>query len=255
MNTKKLFDRAFLKRLLILSGPILLQNLFMVLGSSVTTLMTGSLGDSAIASAGLLRQFTFLLSLVQFGVSTGCAVFTAQFWGTGDKTSVQKTLGIALLLGSVAGILFTIFALAVPGIFLQLFTDDPEVIATASRLLRIAGTSFLLLPIIYAYTHIQRTTGETRLPMLSSGIGVFTNLVFGYGLIHGKLGLPDLGVDGAAVSNLASRIAESGMLIYLTYRYNTPLAAQLRDLFAFDQVFFKRVIRRVLPVISNEFIW
>ena len=255
MKTKQLFDRVFLKRLLVLSGPILLQNLFMVLGSSVTTLMTGSLGDAAIAASGLLRQFTFFFSLVLFGVSSGCAVFTAQFWGKNDKASIHKTLGIALILGVAAGILFTVFAFAAPYLFLRLFTKDPAVIAAGSRLLRIAGPSFLLLPLIYAYTYIQRTTGETRLPMLSSGLGVLTNLLLGYGLIHGKFGLPNLGVDGAAAANLASRIAESGLLIYLTYRYKTSLAARLRDLFSFDRAFFKRVIHRVLPVISNEFIW
>jgi putative MATE family efflux protein len=255
MNTKAIFDRVFLKRLLKLSAPIILQNLFTVLGSSATTLLTGRLGDRAIASAGLLRQFTFMLSIVQFGVSTGCAIFTAQFWGKSDKTSIHKTLGVALLLGSAVSLIFTCVALVAPGIYLRLFTNDAEVLAISAKLLRIAGASFLFLPLTYAYTHILRTTGDMRLPMLASIMGVIINLVLGYGLIFGKLGLPDLGVYGAAAANLVGRIAEATLLVWLIYHFKTPLAARFRDLFAFDRPFFQKVMRRVLPVISNEFIW
>lgn len=250
-----MWDREFIKRLCRMSAPIILQNLFAVLSSSATTLMTGQLGDTAIASAGLLNQFFYLLTLVQFGLSTGCAIFTAQFWGSGDKSSVHKTLGVSLLLGALAGALFTGIALAVPELFLRVFTRDAEVLSTASELLRIAGVSFLFTPVTYTYAYIHRTTGESKLPMLASILGVVITLILGYGLIFGKFGFPNLGVRGAAVANLVSRVLECILLVWLTYWFKTPLAVSLHEIFAFEGHFFRRVVRRVLPVMLNEFIW
>lgn len=249
------WDKEFLKRLIKLGGPIMLQNLFSVLGSSVTTLMTGLLGDIPIAAAGLNSQLYFILMLVQFGVSSGCSLFTAQFWGKKDRESVLKTLGVSLLLGLVVGAVFMLIALFLPRQFLNLFTQNEEVIAIATGLMRIVGFSFLFTPVIFTYAFILRSTDQVRLPMAASVVGVTLNILLGYGLVFGKFGLPMMGVNGAAVSLLAARIVETMVLVFLVYQRNTPLAAPLRQIFSFDRAFVQKVLHRALPVISNELIW
>jgi len=97
-----MWDRPYLSRLYQLSLPIMLQNLFVVLGSIATVLMVGQLGDVPMAAIGLANQLYYILSLVQFGISSGSAIFTAQFWGDQDTDSIQKVLGVSLLLGLAA---------------------------------------------------------------------------------------------------------------------------------------------------------
>lgn len=249
------WDKEFLKRLIKLGGPIMLQNLFSVLGNSVTTFMTGLLGDLPIAAAGLNSQLYFILMLVQFGVSSGCSLFTAQFWGKKDRESVLKTLGVSLLLGLAVGTVFMLIALFLPRQFLNIFTQNEEVIAIATGLLRIVGFSFLFTPVIFTYAFILRSTDQVRLPLTASIVGVTLNIVLGYGLVFGKFGLPLMGVNGAAVSLLAARIVESMVLVFLVYQRKTPLAAPLRQIFSFDRAFVRKVLHRALPVISNELIW
>lgn len=250
-----MWDKNFLSRLLRLGMPIMLQNLFVVLGNSITTLMTGKLGDIPIAAAGLSSQLFFILSLVQFGVSSGASIFTAQFWGNRDRESVLKALGVSLTLGAGVGALFMVIALFFPYAFINIFTKDPAVIPVAAALLKIAGFSFMFTPVVNTYSFILRSTGNVRLPMLVSSVGVGLNAILGYGLIFGKLGLPNMGVNGAATANLIARVIECLVLVWLVYRLKTPLAAPLRQLFAFDQIFLKKVLHRILPVMSNELIW
>ena len=183
-----MWDKNFLSRLVRLGLPIIFQNLFVVLGNSITTLMTGKLGDIPIAAAGLSNQLFFILSLVQFGVSSGASIFSAQFWGNRDRESVLKTLGVSLTLGAGVGALFMVIALFFPYAFLNIFTKDPAVIPIAASLLKIVGFSFLFTPVINTYAFILRTTGNVRLPMLVSTVGVGLNALLGYGLIFASWG-------------------------------------------------------------------
>ncbi len=89
----------------------MLQNLFTVLGATITTLMTGQLGDVPLAAIGLANQLFFILSLVQFGISSGAAIFTAQFWGNNDKDGISKVLGVSLLVDLSVSAMFMAIAL------------------------------------------------------------------------------------------------------------------------------------------------
>ena len=250
-----MWDKEFLKRLIKLGTPIMFQNLFSVLGNSVTTIMTGLLGDLPIAAAGLNSQLYFILMLVQFGVSSGCSLFTAQFWGKKDRESILKTLGVSLMLGLGVGIIFMLIALFLPRQFLGIFTQNAEVITIATGLLRITGFSFLFTPVIFTYAFILRSTDQARLPLTASIVGVILNILLGYALVFGKFGLPVMGVNGAAVSLLAARVVETLVLVWLVYRKKTPLAAPLKQIFSFDRPFLQRVLNRALPVMTNELIW
>jgi Na+-driven multidrug efflux pump len=166
-----MWDKTFLQRLFKLSLPIMMQSLFVVLGSTITTLMTGQLGDIPLASIGLANQLYFILSLAQFGIGSGCAIFTAQFWGNNDEESISKVLGVSLFLGFIASAIFIVIALVFPRIFLEIFTADEQVITLGIQILSIVGISYLFTPITNTYYIILRSTGNVRLPMVVSTSG------------------------------------------------------------------------------------
>ena len=88
------------------------------------------------------------------------------------------------------------------------------------------------------------------------GVGaLFISTVLSYALIFGKFGLPELGIQGAAVAAVIARFLECATLLTLTYKTRSPVAASLRELLGFDRVFFGRVIKPMLPVILNELFW
>jgi len=250
-----MWNKNFLVRLFKLSLPIMLQSLFAVLGSTITTLMTGQLGDIPLAAAGLANQMFFILTLVQFGIGSGASIFTAQYWGKNDKESIYRVLGVCLVVGILISLLFMSVALFIPHIFLDVFTSDEEVIGLGVQILRIVGFSFLFTPITNSYYMVLRSTGNVRLPMVVSSSSVILNAVLGYALIFGKLGAPALGVLGAAYANLAARVLECALILWMVYYLKTPLAVKPSLMITFDKVFLKKILNRVLPVTLNELLW
>jgi putative MATE family efflux protein len=250
-----MWNKNFLERLFKLSLPIMLQSLFAVLGSTITTLMTGQLGDIPLAAAGLANQMYFILSLVQFGIGSGASIFTAQYWGKHDHESISKVLGVSLMFGLLVSLLFMSIALFIPNIFLDAFTSDQQVIQLGVQILRIVGFSYLFTPITNSFYMILRSTGNVRLPMVVSSSSVILNSILGYMLIFGKLGAPTLGVLGAAYANLIARVLECLLILWMVYYLKTPLAVKPREMLCFDPVFLKKILKRVLPVTVNELLW
>ncbi len=250
-----MWNKTFLEKLFKLSLPIMLQSLFAVLGSTITTLMTGQLGDIPLAAAGLANQMYFILSLVQFGIGSGASIFTAQYWGKNDKESISKVLGVCLMFGILVSLIFMSVALFFPNIFLDAFTSDQQVIQLGTQILRIVGFSFLFTPITNSFYMVLRSTGNVRLPMVVSSSSVIINTILGYMLVFGKLGAPTLGVMGAAYANLIARVLECVLILWMVYYLKTPLAVKPRELLCFDPVFLKKILKRMLPVTVNELLW
>ena len=218
----------------------MMQNLFSVLGSAITTLMTGQLGDLPLASLGLANQLYYILSLAQFGIASGASIFTAQYWGKKDHSNISKVLGVSFIVCLITSLLFAAVAVFIPQVFLGIFTSDEQVIDLGVELLRIIGWSFFFTPITMTFYMILRSINNVRLPMVNSFMGVALNIILGYALIFGKLGAPAMGVYGAAYANLIARVLECFLIIFMAYYLKTPLAAKPSEMFAFGRLFLKK---------------
>jgi putative MATE family efflux protein len=248
-------DREFYTRLFHYAIPIIVQQFLLSSLNLVGVVMIGQLGEAAIAAVGLCNQIFFLLNLLLFGINSGAAIFTAQLWGKGDVHSIRKVLGLALLLGLMGGLFFSVVAELFPREALSIYSRDPQVISLGSEYLKIFGMSFLFTAITFSYAIVLRSTGDVRTPMLVSMGALSLNTLLSYGLIFGNFGLPNLGVRGAAISITIARMIECIALVFLVYRRKTPAAASLQELLSFTRGFAGRVMRRVLPVALNEVLW
>jgi MATE family, multidrug efflux pump len=248
-------DKEYYRRLYKLAFPISLQNLVTSSLNMVGWVMVGQLGAVPVAAVGLANQIFFLLTLMLFGITTGSAMFTAQLWGKRDIPNIRKVLGLALTLGLIAAVLFLIIAEVFPSFALGVYSRDPAVIATGSGYLRIIGFSFVLYSISFCYAIVMRSTGDAQTPLIVTFTSLILNTLVSYILIFGKLGLPAMGVNGAAIGVLTARSVELCLYLILTYRKDSPAAASLSELFSFDREFAWRVLKPVLPVVANEMLW
>lgn len=248
-------DPEYFSRLIRIALPIILQNAVAAGLNMIGVIMIGQLGEESVAGAGLAGQIQFLLVFLLFGTSSGSAVFTAQFWGIGDVTSIRKVQGISLTIGLLGAVVFTIAGLVFPRQLLAIYSTDPQVIEIGSQYLRILAPNFLFLAVSYTYASVLRSTGEVKIPMLTSMVTLSLNTVLSYGLIFGRLGFPQMGVSGAALAVTISRAVDCGLLITIAYLRRTPAAASLREMFGYDLPFVKRVLVRALPVTFNEMLW
>jgi putative MATE family efflux protein len=248
-------DAEYYRRLVQVGLPITLQQFVMSSLNMVSVMIIGQLGETAIAAVGLANQIGFLCNLLLFGITSGSAIFTAQLWGKGDIPNIRKVLGLCIMLGLAGGGFFWIVSLFFPTQAVGIYSSDMAVVNLGGQYLRIFGWAFLFMPVTFSFAAVLRSTGDVRTPLVVSLVALSLNTLLSYGLIFGRFGLPELGVQGAAVAGLLARVMECGGLLLLVYRRRGPAAARLAELFRYDSKFMKKILQRVLPVALNELLW
>lgn len=248
-------DKRFWGLMISIGLPIAIQNLIFNGLMLVDNILIGGLGEANIAAVGIANKLTFIFNLFMFGINSGANIFSAQFWGKKDLTGVRKVLGLSLMIGMSVAIPFLLIGTFLSSWFVGLFSNDPEVIAKGADFLKIMALSYPISAITAAYGMQSRGVGRTKLPLMSSAIALSINTIFGYTLIYGKLGMPRMGINGAALSTLLARALECTILLGLIYKNKHELAAKLSEFKGYTRDFMKRFIRPVSPVILNEVLW
>lgn len=235
--------------------PVAFQQFITAALNMVDVLMVGQLGEASIAALGLANQVFFLLILFLFGVTSGMAIFTAQYWGQGDQESIRKVLGISLTVAIGVGFLFTLSATLIPETIMGFYTEDSEVIALGSSYLHIVGFSYMFMAITTSYFAVLRSIMLVKMTVAVSVIALTLKTLLGYLLIFGVGPFPALGVRGAAVGTTFGWIFEAILIIILVYKLKTPLAANPLTFFRFDRTFLVRVLKTAMPAAANEVFW
>lgn len=255
MLKKHLGDRAFWKTALTLGLPIALQNLLTSSFILVDTLMVGQLGDVPLSAVGMAGQFGWFLNMIVFGISSGAAVFIAQYWGAEDTKGIRRTYGIALIFVISICALFCAVACLFPEAVIKVFNREPEVVAVGSEYLKVACWSYIATGISLVLSVVLRSTEQVKIPMYVSLFTTVLNAFLDYGLIFGAFGLPEMGVKGAALATVIS--SWSGPVVtYTISAFNRNfLISPPKEMFNFANGFVMRFFRKAMPVILNETFW
>lgn len=247
-------DRRFFSTFLKIAIPITIQQFVSSATNLLDVLMIGQLGETSIAALGLSNQVFFLLALFLFGISSGSAIFTAQYWGKHDLPNLRKVMGIGLTLGIAVGLVYTIIATVFPDKLLGLYTNDQAVIALGSQYLRIVGLSYIFTAITLTFVSVLRSAENVKLPMTVTVLALSLNILLNYTLILGNFGFPALGVQGAALGTTIARVLECTAIVLLSYKFRTAAGAKLKEL-KYSFSFFKKVIKTSMPAAINEVFW
>lgn len=253
--SKTVDNKVFYKTVFSLVLPMALQNLINVAVSSADVIMLGKVGETALSAASLAGQVQFVMTLFFFGLTSGGAVLTAQYWGKGDTATIEKVLGLALRFSLAVGLLFTLAALLFPAALMGLFTNEEAVIAQGVRYLRFVAVSYLMMSFTQIYLNLMRSVERvmvsTVVYLLSLGVNIVANAV----LIFGLLGAPKMGVAGAAIGTVIARGVELGVTLFYALRINREVRLRIRAVFARDPMLMRDFLRYSIPVTLNELMW
>lgn len=255
-NLKKLFvDTNFYKNLCIIALPIVIQNLIGYLLNFMDIIMVGKLGVAEIASVGIANQYFFLFNLLIMGLYSGCGIFISQFWGKRDIKNIRKVLGVALISGVCIATILTLLGIIIPEKIISTFSKDLKVIDLGAGFLRIVCISYIFTAITFGYSVALRCIEKATVPMVISAIALLINTSLNYILIFGKLGFNTMGVRGAAIATVISRIIEAVIILIYTYKYNKVLAAKISEMTAVTKEFILSIYKTAIPVLLNEACW
>lgn len=245
----------FNKTLITLAIPIMIQYLINSSLNLVDTVMIGSMGEASIAAVGFCNIIYFLIMIALFGIASGTQVFMAQFWGAKDIKRIKHVQGIGLMTGLVLSSLFAAAALIFPEDLMHIFTTDPEPIALGADYLRIVGISYIATAVSLSYTAVLRSIENVVIPTAASFFALSLNTFLNWVLIFGHFGIEPMGVRGAAIATLISRLVEAVIIVSIVYKKKFAAASTPREMFSFDGAFVKKVVKTALPVFLNECLW
>ena len=257
-------DRDFYKKVLSLAVPIMLQNGISNLVNMIDNIMVGSLGTEQMSGVAIVNQILFVFNLCIFGGIAGIGIFTAQYFGKGDNEGIRRTLRLKLL----TGIFILAAALALfsscGDVLIRSFIHESESAAdlalafkSASDYLKIMMLGLFPFVITNVYSSTLRETEKPMLPMISGIIAVMINLTLNYLLIFGMLGLPALGIRGAAVATVISRISECLIIATASHlsKKSHPYLEGVYKTLLIPISEFKRILPKSLPLLINETFW
>ncbi len=259
MTNLKLFsglnDKIFIKTMLMIALPVMLQSFTTSLLNLIDTVMVGKLGEIEIAAVGIANQYFFFFNMLLIGICGGCSVFIAQYWGKKDLTNIKRILGIGILSIAASAFVFAVIGFFYAENIISIFSNDSVVIKSGSRYLRVAVFSYGFTGMTFLYSFSLRSIGKATQPLVINLIALVINIILNYVLIFGKLGAPALGVAGAATATLVARIIEMTILLISIYVFKSPLAGKIRELTDISTSYFKNTYRTILPVVLNDLCW
>lgn len=248
-------DAAFWRDIARLALPIALQNLLSSSFSLVDTLMVGQLGDTPLAAVGMAGQFGWFLSMIIFGMTSALTMFVSQYWGAGDKKSIRKVYGIALMLAVGVSVVFMLAGVVFPRGVVWIFNREPDVLDVGAQYLSIAAFSYPAIALNYVFMGVLRATERVKLPLYTTPVTTLLNAGLDYAFIFGFGAIPAMGARGAAIATVVSAWLSPAITFTVSLIEKNMLIAPGREIFGFDKNFFAEFLRRAVPVVANETLW
>ena len=195
--------------------PVLLTQLLQELYNVADCAVLGHFGGSnALAASGIAGLLLSVLINFFIGFSSGISVVTAQQFGKGEISQLQKTMTSVFRLTLLAGLLLSVTGAAASEVLLKLLHCPTEVLSPATVYLRICACGALAQLFYNVAVAVLRSLGDSRGPLLCFLVSVLTNLALDALLVIGLR----MGVRGAALATLFSQWLLA-MLLYLRLRY------------------------------------
>ncbi len=245
----------FYKNVFSLVFPMALQNLINVGTSAADVIMLGKVNETVLAGASLANQIQYVMVLFLFGLTSGATVLTAQYWGKGDKKTIEKILGMGIKAALVVTSLFTIAALVIPGVLMSIFTNDPAIIAEGVKFLRVVAFSYIFMGITQVYLYIMRSVERVVVATVVYLTSLICNVILNSIFIFGLLGFPAMGIEGAALGTLIARFVELILVFGYARIFNKDIKFRIHYFLKTDKVLALDFLRYALPVVINEVMW
>ena len=247
-------ESGFYKRLWKLSLPVILERLITFSLGLIDTLMVSQLGNEEMAAVTTANVPVFIMLSIVFGVQSGLGILASQYWGKGDTKSINRAMGVACFLGTAIVLVLAIIFALFPVQVMDLLSNRHDLSVMGAPYLRFIGFSYVFNMISSIYASVQQSVENPAFGMKVFGFSTILNTFLNYLLIFGKCGFPALGVTGAAIATLLSRVAECVICVVSALRSkNVPFdpAAFLHP--GMDMV--RRFIKYSSPVVLNETAW
>lgn len=195
----------YYKQNLATATPVILSLAGQSVVQMADSIMVGQLGAAPLAAVSFAGAIIMNVMVLGIGLSIGLTPLAGQYWARGEYRKVSQYFQNSLLVNTIFSVLlFGILAAIIP---LTPFMGQPaEVISLADNYYIYVSLSIIPLMIFFTFKQFLEGIGNTKIAMYITLASNVLNIALNYLLIYGKMGFPNMGVDGAGLATLISRI-------------------------------------------------
>ena len=237
-----------------LTLPIAFQSLMLAAVAAADALMLGRVEQNQMTAVSLATQIQFVQNMFVMAATAAGAILGAQYWGKGDRITLQKLFNLMLRWSGLISMLFFAACEIIPEVLMHLFSHDDIIISIGSGYLRIAGFSYLMTGISQCYLTTMKVTDHVGPCAWISSSAVVLNILLNAVFIFGLLGMPEMEARGAALATTLARAAELAMCIILSAgeKYVRPAWGRL---FERQRELSRDFRKQCLPLLGGGLFW
>ena len=247
--------KEYMKEILQIGLPITLQSILQASYSMVDQLMVGTLGTLSIAGGGLVGKFASLVLFTLSSIASVTSILVSQYHGSRDKEGISKSFFSCLYMALAVMTLFMTACLLLPEGILSMYTPDREMIQVAVPYFIVIAISFLPMTLTMEFSALLRSIEKSKFPLYAGMASMLLNVIFNYAFIFGKLGMPRLGLLGAGIGTLLSRMVECFVQLFFIIRLCRKKELYLHPVSILKLEQYQKISIIALPLLVNEFSW
>ena len=241
---------TFLKRALKIAIPVALQAMLQSSFFMVDQLMVGQLGKTAIAAVEVGSKPGFVFTFVSGAVATVTGIMVSQYMGKEDEEKINVSMSLNLCVMMLIAVLTALVCFFAPYSLARIFTEDSAVAKTAASYIGIVSFIYPLSGIATILAVQIRCKDYSEYPLYVSAAASVVNTVLNFVLIFGFIGMPALGVKGAAIASLSSQVVNLALMVFFyvkTCSFKFDLRMNKEEMWQY--------IVMLVPIVLNEFLW
>ncbi len=230
-----------------LAAPVMLGMLGHTFVGLIDNIMVGQLGTAELAAVSLGNSFMFIAMSLGIGFSTAITPLVAEADGEDNFNKGKSAFKHGLFLCTTLGVILFLGVLVAKPL-MYLMKQPVEVVELAIPYLDLVAVSLIPLIVFQAFKQFSDGLSMTRYPMYATLVANIVNVVLNYLLIFGKFGFPEMGIVGAAVGTLVSRLIMVLFLwIFLKYKEKSKAYVTNIKFFILQSSMLKKIVTLGFP--------
>lgn len=211
------------KLLISMSLPMMISMLVQALYNIVDSIFVSQINEYALRAVSLAFPIQSLMIAVAVGTSVGINAFVSRSLGEKEFEKANAIAVNGIFIELVSYVVFALIGIFGSVPFFASQTDIPEVRQYGTTYLTICCVISMGIFVQVTFERLLQATGKTFYTMITQGVGAVVNLILDPILIFGYLGMPKMGVTGAAAATVAGQIVAAILAIIFNLKCNKEL--------------------------------
>ncbi|MDY4585391.1 MAG: MATE family efflux transporter [Oscillospiraceae bacterium] len=217
--------------------------------------LPGQLGVQALSAVGLCMNPKVILMTALMAINTGTTAVVARYRGMGNQEKANQTFKQSLIfnifLSAIMMVIGVVFARKLIGLIAGNGISETTV-EYAVTYFRIQMYGFIPLMMTNTVTSTLRAIGDSKMPMVYNTIANVVNLFFNYGLIYGKLGMPEMDVAGASLATVIGQCVAFVIAMYIMFSKKRYVYLDFKEKTGYNKTIMSNVLGIGLPSMLEQ---